>query len=291
MKAREQVNRNTRRRFYEVHSKERLITELQRLYNKGLSQHEIAKILNIPRGTLSRWMVEVGIHGRDPGKAGKVISQKYFYNENAFENVTDPNIAYVLGFLMGDGYVVDRGKSKRFLVTLALSDRQIIDDIAEYLGLQNQVKVRKASYKNEQDKISLIVNSTKMSNDLANYGIVPNKTGSEVFTTFNSNSLQWAFLRGFFDADGYIRRYQRNGYTKAKFTLTGNQTMLLDIKGFLIDQGLVVKGKAIYPKQGCVSFEISSAETIRQLGKFLYDIRTGELCLNRKAQVFHSLMI
>jgi DNA-binding transcriptional regulator YiaG len=139
MKAREQVNRNTRRRFYEVHSKERFIKELQRLYNKGLSQHEIAKILNIPRGTLSRWMVEVGIHGQ--------------------------------------------------------------------------------------------------------------------------------------------------------FTLTGNQTMMLDIKEFLIDQGLVVKGKAIYPKQGCVSFEISSVETIRQLGKFLYDIRTGELCLDRKAQVFHSLMI
>lgn len=153
MEKKEQVNHKRRRRFYEARSRDQIKKQILRLYSEGYSQNDISKILDIPRGTISRWMMEIGFKGRDAGEAGKLKSKIYHYNESIFENITDPNIAYIVGLITGDGYIVDRGKSKRLVITLAISDRQIIDDIANLLGMESLVKVRKATYSNEQDKV------------------------------------------------------------------------------------------------------------------------------------------
>jgi intein/homing endonuclease len=79
---------------------------------------------------------------------------------------------------------------------------------------------------NEQNKYSLVINSTKMCNDLMALGIGPRKTGLEKWIDFNNVELQWAYLRRFFDADGYIRVYIRNGYQKARLGFTGNTEIL-----------------------------------------------------------------
>ena len=80
-----------------------------------------------------------------------------------------------------------------------------------------------------------------MANDLIKLGITPNKSGKERFINFNKIELQWAFLRGFFDADGHIRVFKRNGYLKARMGFTGNREMLLDILTFLKGQGFARK--------------------------------------------------
>ena len=46
-----------------------------------------------------------------------------------------------------------------------------------------------------------------MANNLIKLGITPNKDRKRKFINFNDTELQWAFLRGFFDADGHIRVY------------------------------------------------------------------------------------
>lgn len=275
-----QVNRSNKHAKIEARDKELLIEKTKTLHAQGFSQVEISKILGISRNTLRRWNDELNfVSLLSPGEAGKRKSKVYQYNENIFENIDDPNKAYVLGFAMGDGYIVNKGSSKRFLITLAISDRQIIDDIASYFNLESLVKIRKAIYANEQDKIQLIVNSTKMCNDLAKYGILPGKTGYEIFTDLNSTEYQWAFLRGFFDADGSIRKYLRKDirprkneelnnkktHTKTKFSLTGNKQMMVQIKSFLESEGFKLPPKTIFEKQGCVSFEFSSMETIRKV--------------------------
>jgi hypothetical protein len=112
-----------------------------------------------------------------------------------------------------------------------------------------------------------IKRSTKMCNDLIVLGVGPRKTGIEKWINFNKAELQWAFLRGFFDADGHIRVYQRNGYQKARIGFTGNPDMLKGILTFLKSKGFAENVNSITPKQGCSDLYLSSTKELALLGK------------------------
>lgn len=285
----ERVNRSKRRRYYEARSKEELQQRLIQLYNGGHSQHEIAKILDVPRGTISRWMMEIGLKGRDCGEAGKVKSKRYSYDEHFFSTIDTPDKAYIVGFINGDGYIVDRGKSKRMGITLSIADMQVLEDIALYMNMQDMLKFRSPTYSNEQPKVSLIINCTRMCNDLIELGISPKKTGYEKWIVFNDEELQWAFLRGVFDADGHIRAYDSKGRLRRRFGITGSKTLLDGTLEFLKSQGIALGIHSLFTKQGCFDLYITSKKDLQKLYDKMY--APGTLKLNRKYEKFSSLMI
>ncbi|NHM32228.1 helix-turn-helix domain-containing protein [Neobacillus terrae] len=121
-----------------------MIDAIVKLHGQGHSQVDIAKILNISRGTILRWNKEFKfIDPRTPGEAGKLKSKKYFYNEDYFSKINTPNKAYLVGYILGDGTLVDRKKSKRLVLSLAEQDKQLLYDIAEELNMTNAIKYRK----------------------------------------------------------------------------------------------------------------------------------------------------
>ncbi|MCM3765253.1 LAGLIDADG family homing endonuclease [Neobacillus niacini] len=180
------VNHTVRRRPYGARDKEELIEKIIYLHDIGLSQVEIANMLKISRGTLKRWNDELHfIKPRKPGEAGKLKTKIYKYDENFFSDIDTPNKAYILGYITGDGTIVDRSKSKRLVLSLAEEDKQLIYDIAEEFNMKNVVKFRRKSKENEQNKYSLAIKSTKMCDDLIKLGIGPRKTGKERLISFN----------------------------------------------------------------------------------------------------------
>lgn len=290
MGEKEKVNHNKRQRVYGARDKEELIKAIIKLHNEGYSQVDIAKILEINRGTIKRWNDELHfIKARLPGEAGKLKCKKYEYDENYFENITTPNQAYIVGYITGDGTIYDRIKSKRLVLTLAEMDKQLLYDIAEEMNVVKAVKFRKKYAENEQNKYSLIINSTKMCNDLITIGVGPKKTGYEPWIDFKNEALQWAFLRGFFDADGHIRVYKRNGYQKARLGFTGNADMLTSILMFLKSHGFAENVNTITHKQGCSDLYLSSIKELKLIYTKLYQY--GDIKLNRKYDKFSSLMI
>ncbi|KEF38757.1 hypothetical protein M670_01970 [Schinkia azotoformans MEV2011] len=290
MGEKEKVNHNKRQRGYGARDKEELIISIINLHNEGYSQVDIAKILEISRGTIKYWNDELHfIKARTPGEAGKLKCKKYDYDENYFENITTPNQAYIVGYITGDGTIYDRLKSKRLVLTLAEVDKQLLYDIAEEMNMIKAIKYRKKYAENEQNKYSLVINSTKMCNDLIALGIGPKKTGSEPWIDFKNEDLQWAFVRGFFDADGHIRVYKRNGYLKAKLGFTGNADMLASILIFLKSQGFAEKVNSITQKHGCSDLYLSSIKELKLIFPKLYQY--GDIKLNRKYNKFTSLMI
>ncbi|WP_245203816.1 LAGLIDADG family homing endonuclease [Ammoniphilus resinae] len=286
----EGVNQNVRRRHYGARGREELLQEVCKLYEQGHSQHEIANMLSVPRGTLSRWMMENNIKGRDPGEAGKEKSRIYHYDENYFSVIETYNKAYLVGFILGDGCIHDRVKSKRLVITLAKEDMQLVKDIAHELNMVEAVKIDKNRRRtNEQEKVRLSINSTKMCDDLIKLGITPKKTKKEQWIEFNDDKLQWAFLRGIFDADGHIRVYPRNGYIKARFGLTGTYELLNGTLQFLKRQGFAKRVNSITPKEGCYDLYLSSVDELKAIYEHLYAF--GDLKLTRKHEKFYSLMI
>jgi hypothetical protein len=286
----EGVNHNGRQRRYGARDKEELIRNIIYLHNCGFSQVDIAKKLKLNRGTIKRWNDKLSFFkGRSPGEAGKLKNKIHKYDENFFTSIKNPNQAYILGYITGDGTIIDRGKSKRLVLALAEEDKQLIYDIAKEFNMQNNVKFRKKNKENEQNKYSLVINSTKMCNDLINLGIGPRKTGKEKWISFHDDSLNWSFLRGFFDADGHIRVYERNGYQKARLGFTGNVEMLKSILLFLKSKGFAKNVNAITQKQGCSDLYLSSVIDILKIGKEMY--KDGDIKLNRKYEKITSLMI
>lgn len=284
------VNLESRRRPYGARDKEELINAITDYHDKGYSQVEIANKLNLSRGTILRWNKELNfLTSRLPGVAGKMKSKIYHYDENYFSEIRTPNQAYLVGYILGDGTLIDRKKSKRLVLSLAEVDKQLIFDIAKELNMVNQVKFRESKTLREQNKFSLPISSTKICNDLIKLGITPRKTGSERWIDFNNNNLQWAFLRGFFDADGHIRVYRREGFLKVRIGFTGSIFMMESILSFMKSHNIGLKVNAICAKQGCYDLFFSSINDAVKIFGYLY--QNGDLKLNRKFQKFSSLMI
>jgi hypothetical protein len=290
METMEAVNHRNRQRGYGARDKEEIIQAIIKLHGQGVSQVQIAKTLNINRGTIKRWNDELHfIEARTPGDAGKLRNKIYDYNEDYFKHILTPNQAYIVGYITGDGTIANRQKSKRLVFSLAEEDMQLLYDIGEEMNMKDAIRFRKKNMANEQNKYSLTINSTKKCNDLIALGIGPNKTGFEKWIDFNNDILQWAYLRGFFDADGHIRVYKRYGYQKARMGFTGNPDFLYSILMFLKSNGFAAKVNSITPKQGCSDLYLSSIRELKLISTKLYE--HGDIKLNRKYIKFTSLMI
>lgn len=293
----EGVNRSLRRRGYEARDREEMMKKAKHLHDAGYSQVKIAMTLGISRGTLMRWNKEQkAFQTRTPGEAGKLAVKKYAYNEDYFSSIQTPNQAYLVGYILGDGTLYDRKKSKRLVLTVAEVDKDLLYSIAKELSIDDEaVKFRRSNAPNEQNKYSLTISCTKMCNDLMNLGIFPQKTGSEPWIEFHNSELQWSFLRGIFDADGSIRIYKRyyqdkgKAYIKVRFGITGSRQLLGGILRFLKSNGIAQNVNTLTAKQGCFDLYISSSQDVREIFHHLY--RYGDIKLNRKYQVFSSLMI
>lgn len=275
---------------YGTQNKEELILKIKYLYEEGKSQHDISREIGIPRGTISRWMVERDIKGRPCGEAGKLKSKKYNYNENYFESINTRDKAYLLGFIVGDGCVVDEGKRKRMQISLSMDDKEHLLNIAEKLDAIDRVYDHKPLEKwgnRGKEHPILRIDSTKMCNDLISLGVIPRKTGYEKLIKFDDADLQWSFIRGFFDADGCICFNSRKRYVAS---FTGNYEFLNDLLELFKSIGIGLGVKTIQQKQGCFNLALGKKSDLIEMYKLMYKY-PEDIKLNRKYEKFSSLMI
>lgn len=264
---------------------------------QGLSTVEIAKHLNVSRNLVTEYMEMYCIERRPPGAAGALKSRVYQINERYFQHIDEPDKAYIAGFILGDGTLIDRKKSKRLVVAIADSDRDLLERIAERLNCLDLVRQQQANNTREQAKARLAINSTKMVNDLIDQGVpLSPKSGHEPFIEFSTPDLTWAFIRGVSDADGCIRVYERSGivkgklygpYRRAKWSITIGLPFIHGLKSFFERQGITVSPGCIQQKQGTGVIEVANQDTIREIARRMYQY--GTLWLQRKKDIFDLL--
>jgi hypothetical protein len=271
---------------------------LEQLYiSERLSTVEIASQLGVGRNTIWEYMAMYGLTRRPPGVAGALKSRVHQINADYFRQVDTDDKAYILGFIMGDGAVYDRGKSKRLVIGLAVEDRDLLTAIAERLGDRGFVHEALARSTHEQAKAILRVDNTELANDLLAAGIpVSPKSGHEVFLRLATPRLTWNFIRGVFDADGNIRVYERYStikgksygpYQKARLTITCGLPLVMGLRDFLIEEEFTFTSNCVGSKGITGLFEISNPATIAEMGRHMYEY--GALWLLRKRVVFEKL--
>jgi hypothetical protein len=295
----EQSHQAARERAYRRYPNinKQLLTDLY--YTQGFSTVDIAKHLGVSRNLIWEYMEMYDLKRRTPGQAGAMKSRVYFVNERYFQHIDEPDKAYIVGFILGDGTLVDRRKSKRLVLAVADGDGELVECIAERLNCSELVRRRqRPNTLTEQLKTRLAVNSTRMVDDLVALGVpLSPKSGKEPFIEFPTSDLTWAFLRGASDADGCIRVYQRSSvvkgklygpYRRARWSITIGMPFVHGLKDFLEREGIILSAKCIRPKQGTGLLEVAAQKTIREIARHLY--RYGSLWLQRKKDIFDSLV-
>lgn len=280
------------------HINKQLLEELY--YAQSRSTIEIARHLGVSRNVIWEYMEMYGLERRKAGHAGALVSRRHHLNEGFFAQigVEDDDKAYIVGFILGDGTLIDRGSSKRLQIGIADDDGHLLEQMAARLGDQTLVKRNiRPRTSSEQPKALLRIDSVRLVNDLIALGLpLGRKSGHEPFLHFSTDRLTWNFLRGVFDADGSIRVYERSGlvkgilygpYRRAKWSITYGQPFVNGLRDFLIARGFVLNEKCIQPKQGTGLIEISNQQTIRQIGEMMYQY--GSLWLQRKKDIFDRL--
>ena len=218
-------------------------------------------------------------------KKNKIVSRirKHKCDENYFEKIDNKVRAYWLGLLYADGYVRKRrqcdGKHKQggiVGISLKRGDEYLlekfINDLKSTYKLRKQVKEEFVSYKLE-------INSSKMADDLINLGCVPNKSLILLPPKLN-DCLISHFIRGYFDGDGSIGRYDG----RLKFSLLGTNEMLSWVLNFFKNNGVKSTPK-ISKKKNIHTLQYNSKYDIELIENILYN-SSEDYFLNRKKEKF-----
>jgi deoxyuridine 5'-triphosphate nucleotidohydrolase len=151
-------------------------------------------------------------------------NKKYFYNESFFQNIDTEFKAWMLGWIASDGSIQDSG------ITLCIhkNDISILEMIKREFCPEIPIKtVRKKL-------CSLTINSKKIVNDVCQHlKIVPGtKAFSVRFPESLNENLKWAFLRGYFEGDGNIRKPDKDHHAPECSIVSSCDKMLEDIQRF-----------------------------------------------------------
>ena len=183
---------------------------------------------------------------------------------------------YYLGFLMGDGYIRD---DKTVRVKLSINDIEWLDNFKQNLHIPRKIYIEDERPHRNSISCSLNITSEQWVSDLANYGVVNNKTGIEHFPLEYCNSDQEiaALCLGFHDSDGSIH--------DGGFSMCGSydvvshyQQVLNDILGVSRNSIFTNSAKTLH------NIHYAAKSDLKKIGNFLYqnNVELNNCMLHRK---------
>jgi len=168
------------------------------MYNSGLTMITIAKYFGFKSyGPVQKVLKKEGINLKL--RIGSNTRSKSL-NENYFDNIDTPNKAYILGWIMSDGYV---SKNK---LKFGLKDLEILEFIKSELDSGHKISeifvYDKRTNKTYQQH-TLQICSKKISESLNKLGIQQSKSFTVDLPKIDK-ILYPHLIRGLFDGDGYV---------------------------------------------------------------------------------------
>jgi dUTP pyrophosphatase len=127
-------------------------------------------------------------------------------DDNFFEKIDTKSKAYILGFVAADGSI----KKDKIVISVHQKDKELLYTIRDILKsgpLKKFEKIQKSGLVSPMIKLDLC--STKVAEDIARHLKIPTGVKKDRIVQFpdlDSEELKWAFLRGYFDGDGSIRK-------------------------------------------------------------------------------------
>lgn len=152
----------------------------------------------------------------------------YKYNKNFFEIIDTEEKAYWLGFIAADGNI--RKDLHKMRIELNVQDKGHLEKFRTAINGNMPIK----EWTRQKNRSCYIeVNSVKLCTDLLQYGITPNKSLTlDIFFEKIPIELQHHFIRGYFDGDGSLNMYKKDGYEYWEINFIGTKKFLTYIMNF-----------------------------------------------------------
>jgi len=248
----------------------------------GLNFKEIAKKAGKAEGTIHRWAKIHGIKNQTPTNRIK----KYSYNENYFEKIDSEEKAYFLGWIMADGYISSTYgkngslKQHKLRIVLKSADRELLEKFNKALnGNLPITDFIQKTFGGEYPASRIDVNCTKLCKDLIRLGVIPGKSNNESMPKL-AKKLTRHFLRGLFDGDGSLSISQEKHWTWAHYTQAGSEKILLQIKKFYENQGVVFPNVFMIESKGINVLLCNKTEDVIKIIELMY--KDSNFYLTRK---------
>lgn len=132
---------------------------------------------------------EAGLQTKSRGQKPKSVNTSYF------QEVSDKETAYWLGFITGDGGVYQTSYSDRFVMELHQKDEPHLKKFREAISSEHKITSCNGG-------VQISVHSDEFVSGLRQHGVDYDKTFSGSLPDLDSDELRAAFTRGLSDADG-----------------------------------------------------------------------------------------
>ena len=203
------------------------IEDILNKYQNNWSQQKIANFYNVSRTIIKRLLFT-----QDKDIIIRNRTSKYKYNQNVFEIIDTAEKAYWLGFLAADGCNYQREHNASIIINIQEKDIQHLKKFQSFCNTDAEIKsyMSYEGFSNQTPMCKITLNSKKISQDLYEKGILPNK--SLILQPPNiSKEFYKPFILGYFDGDGSISKTsQHNNYT---ISIQGTKEILLWISEVL----------------------------------------------------------
>lgn len=246
------------------------------LYKKGESVINISKIYKISYTPIYNFLKKEGV-------IRKAVEKRiYSIDDRFFENIDSNEKSYIFGVLMADG---NNSPSKN-TITISMCDEDIIRYIKNSMKYNGIIKKKLPKKINHKCQYSLGIYSKKISTDLANIGMIRNKTNYCEFPIIE-NEYNLSFICGYFDGDGSL--YVNTEKNKFYISFTGNIKLIKRIREILELEGsinpyLYVRNKK---SSNIVTLTYSGSKNVYNTMCSIY--RNVDFKMNRKYEKFIEL--
>lgn len=251
-------------------------------YKNNISLRELEKKYNVTRNTISVYLEKIGIK-----KIKGNHYRKYFHNEDFFEVIDTEEKAYWLGFMFADGYILDNSKyygQDAFGMSLAEDSLDSLEKFKKSIQATNPItwEIKEG---NEQSIGRLLMRSQKTVEDLIDKGCVKQKSLILQPPKNVPNNLIKHFIRGFFDGDGSLIKYEK---TKNSIVYNINITSTYEMVKWICQ---ILGMGQIFPekrRQQTWYFVVGGNQQVIQIYHYLYDEAT--IWMDRKYKRFQELL-
>lgn len=218
--------------------------ELKSMLELGMSTREIGKIKKCSGSNVEYW-----VH-----KFNLTDSMKYqkpeYTNENYFNKIDSKEKAYIIGYLLADGYITN----KYIECGCQISDKEILEFISNETGANIIIDNNKNTQKRRFPRARIQIGNKKLVSDVNKHcgGIKNEKKIPRI-----SDKYEKYLVLGFFDGDGcftFGRRKDRNRIWQ-KFNFTSSYQLLIGIQNILIKNNIT---SVIRPKTNEQVFVLES---------------------------------
>lgn len=214
----------------------------------------------------------------------KLKRQKYSINENIFEKINSPEKAYLLGWLISDGYVNgEKGKSS-IRIQIQERDLDVLFKLRDIFGSNSPIRkviYEKEGQENWVDQMRLDIHNKKCVQDLYVLGITANKSKKIILPEIDNNLVPY-LIRGIFEGDGcFCVGTTQKGYLSTQWYICSASEKFIDKIIDIFDQILNIDLVKKKNKWNVFYAKTNGAQKIKKIMSWIYNENLN-LCMNRK---------